>query len=81
MLTTNYHTVSYLTSHSDYTARIWNMESGECLMQYTGHSGSVNSIQFHPSKDLVVTASGDQNVHIWQAAVNWEQLVGVYFGD
>lgn len=59
----------------DYTARLWNIENGECLMQYTGHSGSVNSIQFHPNKDLVVTASGDQNVHIWQAAVNWEHLV------
>lgn len=62
---------------ADYTARIWNFESGDCLMQYTGHSGSVNSICFHPNKDLLLTASGDQTVHIWQAAVNWEHSVSI----
>ncbi len=60
---------------SDYTARVWNTESGECLLLYSGHNGSVNSIRFHPTKDLIVSASGDQTVHIWQSAVNWEHLV------
>ena len=36
------------------------------MMQYTGHTGSVNSLRFHPSKELVLTASGDGSVHIWQ---------------
>lgn len=62
-------------SFADYTARVWNIDSGECLLQYTGHSGSVNSIRFHPNKDLTLTSSGDQSVHIWQSAVNWDHLV------
>lgn len=62
---------------TDYTARVWNTETGECLLQYTGHSGSVNSIRYHPSKDLVLTASGDQTVHIWQSAVNWDRVVSL----
>lgn len=43
-----------------------------CLLQYQGHAGSVNSIRFHPSKDLVLTGSGDCSAHIWQAALNWD---------
>lgn len=41
--------------------------------------GSINSIKFHPNKDLALTSSGDQTVHIWQAAVNLDNLVSVLF--
>jgi WD40 repeat protein len=48
------------TASADHTACIWSVESGRCLLQYCGHhNGSVNSIKFHNSKDLVLTASGD----------------------
>lgn len=57
---------------ADHTASIWGIDSGRCLLQYQGHTGSVNSIKFHPTKDLVLTASGDSTAHIWQAAVNWD---------
>lgn len=45
------------------------------MLQYIGHSGSVNSISFNPtstdSDDLmVVTASGDQSAHMWKASVS-----------
>ena len=43
---------------------------GQALLQYTGHTGSVNSLRFHPNKELVLTASGDGSVHIWQCAVH-----------
>lgn len=39
--------------------------------------GSINSIKFHPNKDLALTSSGDQTIHIWQAAVNLDNLVSV----
>lgn len=32
----------------------------------------MNSIRFHPAKDLVLTSSGDGTAHIWQAALNWD---------
>ncbi|XP_055371759.1 WD repeat-containing protein 37 [Condylostylus longicornis] len=60
------------TASADHTACIWGIESARCLLQYQGHGGSVNSIKFHPHKDLVLTASGDGSAHIWQAAVNWD---------
>ncbi|XP_064613424.1 WD repeat-containing protein 37-like [Liolophura sinensis] len=57
------------TASADHSARLWCVETGLCLLQYLGHSGSVNSIRFHPSQDLVVTASGDKTAHIWKAQV------------
>ncbi|KAJ8924039.1 hypothetical protein NQ315_006816 [Exocentrus adspersus] len=40
------------TASADHTACIWSIESAKCLLQYQGHSGSVNSVRFHPAKDL-----------------------------
>jgi len=59
----------------DHSACIWSIETGRCLLQYQGHNGSVNSIRFHPSRDVVLTASGDEKAHIWQAALTWEDMV------
>lgn len=58
------------TVSADHTAKVWGMHSGHCLLEYQGHHGSVNSIRFHPSKELVLTTSGDGCAHIWQCAVN-----------
>lgn len=60
------------TASADHTARVWGIDSCRCLLQYTGHSGSVNSVRFHPTRDLVLTSSGDCSAHVWQAAVNWD---------
>ncbi|XP_023940397.1 WD repeat-containing protein 37 [Bicyclus anynana] len=60
------------TASADHTACVWSVEWGKCLLQYTGHSGSVNSIRFHPTRDIALTSSGDNTAHVWQAAVNWD---------
>lgn len=62
------------TASADHVACIWSIDTGKCLLKYEGHSGSVNSIRFHPSKDLLLTASGDNSAHIWLGAVNWEKV-------
>uniref|UniRef100_A0A915J127 WD repeat-containing protein 37 n=1 Tax=Romanomermis culicivorax TaxID=13658 RepID=A0A915J127_ROMCU len=62
------------SASADQTARIWNIETGVCLMQYTGHCGSVNSLAFNRTENvlagttglLAVTASGDQSAHVWK---------------
>lgn len=64
------------TASADHSAFIWSIDTGRCLLQYHGHIGSVNSIRFHPQKDLVLTGSGDCTAHIWQAAVNWDMPKG-----
>ena len=67
---------------TDHTACIWWIQTGTCLLQYLGHSGSVNSVRFHPTLDVAVSASGDQTCHIWKANISApqhvENLVCVY---
>lgn len=46
-----------------------------CLQEYSGHTGSVNSVRFHPkffsnSTSLVLSSSGDCQAHIWQCVLN-----------
>uniref|UniRef100_A0ABM0MDT1 WD repeat-containing protein 37 n=1 Tax=Saccoglossus kowalevskii TaxID=10224 RepID=A0ABM0MDT1_SACKO len=43
------------TASADRTARLWHIATGACVLQYLGHSGSVNSIRFHPNEYLAVT--------------------------
>ncbi|ESO86795.1 hypothetical protein LOTGIDRAFT_194641 [Lottia gigantea] len=57
------------TASADHTARLFSIETGQCLLRYTGHQGSVNSIRFHPDKELVLTGSGDERAHIWSCHV------------
>ncbi|KAM4828490.1 WD repeat-containing protein 37 isoform 2-T5 [Thomomys bottae] len=57
------------TASADHTALLWSIETGKSLVKYTGHVGSVNSIKFHPSEQLALTASGDQTAHIWRYVV------------
>ena len=50
------------------------LTTGFCIQQYCGHSGSVNSIRFHPrffsdETNLILSASGDCQAHIWQCVL------------
>ncbi|XP_008110515.1 WD repeat-containing protein 37 isoform X1 [Anolis carolinensis] len=57
------------TASADHTALLWSIETGKCLVKYVGHAGSVNSIKFHPTEQVALTASGDQTAHIWRYMV------------
>ncbi|KAM6971408.1 WD repeat-containing protein 37-like [Tautogolabrus adspersus] len=57
------------TASADHSALLWSIETGKCLLRYAGHQGSVNSIKFHPTEQMALTASGDQTAHIWRYMV------------
>ncbi|XP_015210338.1 WD repeat-containing protein 37 isoform X2 [Lepisosteus oculatus] len=57
------------TASADHSAMLWSIETGKCLLKYIGHAGSVNSIKFHPTEQIALTASGDQTAHIWRFMV------------
>ncbi|XP_006001112.1 WD repeat-containing protein 37 isoform X2 [Latimeria chalumnae] len=57
------------TASADHTTMLWSIETGKYLLKYVGHAGSVNSVKFHPSEQLALTASGDQTAHIWRYMV------------
>jgi coatomer protein complex subunit alpha (xenin) len=54
-----------IASNTLQTIRIWNWQSRTCISILTGHNHYVMCAQFHPKEDLVVSASLDQTVRVW----------------
>jgi WD40 repeat protein len=54
-----------VTASHDGTAKIWNMETGECETTLTGHNGKVLSASFSPDGRRIVTASEDKTAKVW----------------
>jgi len=46
------------------------IDTGRCSV-LTGHSHYVMCAQFHPSEDLIVSASLDQSVRVWDISGNF----------
>lgn len=73
------------SASADQTAKIWLADqSSQPIANYSGHSGSVNSISIHPNDFLgysgaydsnltLLTCSGDRTAHIWR--INLEQIM------
>ncbi|WP_329059906.1 hypothetical protein [Amycolatopsis sp. NBC_01480] len=49
----------------DYTLRLWDLETGECRKELTGHQDSVTSIAFAPDGSTAVSASAEHTLRVW----------------
>jgi WD40 repeat protein len=47
--------------------RIWEVETGQELRQYEGHTDAVASVAFFPDGKRIVFASYDGTARIWRA--------------
>lgn len=54
------------TTSADGTCNIWSTEHSNPIVVYSGHSGSVNQVKFHPTSQLASTVSGDGSIHLWK---------------
>ncbi|KAG0320371.1 hypothetical protein BG000_003600 [Podila horticola] len=55
---------SYLITGSyDNTAKVWNIETGECLRTLTGHALCIRALRFDEAK--LITGSMDRTIKIW----------------
>ena len=54
-----------LTSSYDRTARVWDAETGECLVSHVGHDGTVNMARFSSRGFLMATAGADGTARVW----------------
>jgi WD40 repeat protein len=64
---------------SDNALRLWNKENGRLLYEIPrAHTGAILDVSFSPKKkDLVVTASFDSRVKIWNVTPGQRQIVPV----
>jgi len=64
-----------ISASADQTVKIWQADDGDSvLVNYSGHSGSVNSISPHPDSNskllTMLTTSGDKTAHIFKVHVD-----------
>lgn len=64
-----------LTASLDFTCKLWDVRSGECVKVFNGHSEPVLSVDCHfdeSDNDLtVVTSSDDHTVKVWDFKLKW----------
>jgi WD40 repeat protein/serine/threonine protein kinase/tetratricopeptide (TPR) repeat protein len=55
------------TASADWTARVWDAQTGQPLTEPLRHRGWVSSAEFSPDGKRVVTASADNTARVWDA--------------
>ena len=68
----------HLATGVDEEIRLWQVETRQEVMTYTGHSGWVNTLAFSPDGKLLVSGSMDKTVRLWNVATGqcWKTLRG-----
>ena len=56
-----------LTASDDCTAKLWDANTGVCLLTIEQHMGAVNSAAFNAEASKIVTASNDHTAKVWDA--------------
>jgi WD40 repeat protein len=54
-----------VSASSDQTLRLWDLESGQSLHTFEGHTDSVNGVAITPDGKRAVSASSDQTLRLW----------------
>ena len=49
----------------DQTVRLWDVETGQCLMVVDDHISRIGSVNFSPEGKLIASGSDDQTVRVW----------------
>ena len=57
-----------VSGSDDYSAKIWDVNSGKELHTLTGHYSSVESAAFSPDGQRIVSGSADKTVKIWDVS-------------
>ncbi|XP_044472129.1 transcriptional corepressor LEUNIG-like [Mangifera indica] len=69
------------TASADRTVRVWDTDNpGYSLRTFTGHSTTVTSLDFHPSKeDLIYSCDNNSEIRCW--SINNGSFAGVFEGS
>lgn len=55
------------TGSMDWSAKLWDIETGSILLNFSGHKGEVISINFTNEGDRIITGSFDGTARVWDA--------------
>eukprot|EP00890_Picochlorum_soloecismus_P001746 jgi/Picsp_1/2572/NSC_00803-R1_wd-40 repeat protein len=55
-----------ISCSSDGTARVWDLEIGDCMLQISGHAGPITSMAITGDGSLLVTSSEDGTMRVYE---------------
>jgi WD40 repeat protein/transcriptional regulator with XRE-family HTH domain len=55
-----------LTGSTDHTLKLWEVETGNCLYTFVGHTDGVRSVTFSPDGKMIASGSIDCTIKLWQ---------------
>eukprot|EP00929_Paragymnodinium_shiwhaense_P048410 TRINITY_DN2447_c0_g1_i1.p1 TRINITY_DN2447_c0_g1~~TRINITY_DN2447_c0_g1_i1.p1 ORF type:complete len:916 (-),score=266.62 TRINITY_DN2447_c0_g1_i1:115-2862(-) len=59
----------YLISGSDdFTVKIWDYQTKQCIQTLTGHTNNLSATLFHPTLPIILTAGEDGTVRVWHSS-------------
>ena len=66
---------THIVSHSwDHAIQIWDLRTGEQVLNLKGHTLTVNSVHFSPDGTHIVSGSSDKTIRIWNARTGQEVI-------
>jgi WD40 repeat protein len=54
-----------ITANHHYAAKLWQVDTGQCLRPLEGHTGTIYAVAMHPTNDVAATGSEDATVKLW----------------
>ena len=51
--------------------RLWEIEGFDCTKILRGHDHTVSSVRFTPAGDMLVSASRDNEIRLWEVATGY----------
>ena len=64
-----------ISASKDKTIKIWNVETGEEIRTFVGHTKEVNDCAFSPDGSKIVSASEDNTLRLWDVNINSESKI------
>ncbi len=63
------------TASEDGTARIWDLSTGQMLVELRGHIGAVTSLGFSADGDRLLTGGRDRTIRVWDPSTGDQYVV------
>ena len=65
----NHDGTKIVSGSSDNTIRVWNVDTGECILTLKGHTNRVLSVGFNHDGTKIVSGSDDETIRVWDIDV------------
>lgn len=69
-----------LTGGVDHSVRLWDVDTGEQIHEFNGHSGTVTTAVFSPDERHVLSGGCDNTIRLWDVSTS-KQIHEIHTGD